>query len=80
MFGVVFEGHPDMRRILMPEDFEGFPQRRDFPVGGEPVLFTYNEENSYGKWQLMALDTADYRKREESITYSAEPAGPGRDP
>ncbi|MGO9958291.1 MAG: NADH-quinone oxidoreductase subunit C [Solirubrobacteraceae bacterium] len=51
MFGVVFDGHPDMRRILMPEDFPGFPQRRDFPIGGEPVLFTYNEENSYGKWQ-----------------------------
>ena len=43
MFGVVFDGHPDMRRILMPEDFEGFPQRRDFPVGGEPVLFTKDE-------------------------------------
>jgi NADH-quinone oxidoreductase subunit C len=43
MFGVVFEGHPDLRRILMPEDYEGFPQRRDFPIGGEPVLFTKDE-------------------------------------
>jgi NADH-quinone oxidoreductase subunit C len=42
-FGIVFKGHPDLTRILLPEDYVGWPQRRDFPVGGEPVTFTYNE-------------------------------------
>jgi NADH-quinone oxidoreductase subunit C len=48
-FGVRFRGHPDLRRILMPEDYVGWPQRRDFPVGGDPVIFT-NTEDSIPGW------------------------------
>jgi NADH-quinone oxidoreductase subunit C len=44
-FGIVFRGHPDLTRILLPDDYVGWPQRRDFPVGGEPVLFTHNEHD-----------------------------------
>lgn len=50
-FGIHFEGHPDLRRILMPEDYVGWPQRRDFPVGGEPVLFTKDEVDNPGWWR-----------------------------
>ncbi len=42
MFGIQIDGHPDPRRLLMPEDWEGHPLRRDYPLGYEEPQFTFN--------------------------------------
>jgi len=44
LFGVEFDGHPELTRLMMPEGWHGHPLRRDYPIGGEPVDFTVTRE------------------------------------
>ena len=55
LMGVTFEGHPDQRRLLMPDDWDGHPHRRDYPLGKETIAFSFNA-NEIAKHKPFATD------------------------
>lgn len=47
LLGIPFAGHPGLQRILLPDDWQGHPLRKDVPLGGEEVAFTFNQDEIY---------------------------------
>ena len=56
LFGISFDGHPDLRRILMYEEFEGHPLRKDYPIERTQPLVPYRDAEGVGKMYPFGLD------------------------
>lgn len=80
MFGIVFEGHPDPRRILLYEEFVGHPLRKDYPIGKAQPLFEYrvtgdNEKLApFGDGEGQPWNRVDWNARLEGTDLQVSPA------
>ncbi|QQR89219.1 MAG: NADH-quinone oxidoreductase subunit C [Myxococcales bacterium] len=80
MFGIVFEGHPDMRRILLYDEFEGFPLRKDYPIEAAQPLIPYREVDGieklapFGKEEGQPWNRIDWLNRLKGGDKQVSPA------